>query len=130
MASPTSRTLEHMRERGYLAQVVEKWNPFAKIRQDLFGCIDIVAVREVRTHGFAIVSPGQTIGIQATSTGNIGARVKKSIALPGLLTWLLAGNHFWVCGWSKSDRKYRPHWTKIVESNGACVVRKETEGPS
>ena len=38
--TPTQRTLKHMRERGYTCQVVEHWNPFARIRQDLYGFID------------------------------------------------------------------------------------------
>jgi len=38
-ASPTQRTLKKLRDEVYLAQVVEKWNAFAKIRQDLFGII-------------------------------------------------------------------------------------------
>jgi hypothetical protein len=35
--SPTARSLAHLRELGYKARVVEKWNPWAKVRQDLFG---------------------------------------------------------------------------------------------
>lgn len=28
--SPTVRTLQHLRRLGYFAQVVERWNPFAR----------------------------------------------------------------------------------------------------
>jgi hypothetical protein len=31
--SPTARSLQHLKALGYHAKVVEKWNPFAKIRQ-------------------------------------------------------------------------------------------------
>jgi hypothetical protein len=42
--SPTARSLAHLKALGYQAKVVEKWNPFAKIRQDLFGA-DILALK-------------------------------------------------------------------------------------
>ena len=32
--TPTARTLHHLRKLGYRAAIVEKWNPFAKVRQD------------------------------------------------------------------------------------------------
>jgi hypothetical protein len=45
MSSPTQRTLQHLRAAGFpLVQVVERWNPHARIRQDLYGCIDVLAV--------------------------------------------------------------------------------------
>lgn len=64
--SPTSRSLAELRKRGYLAAVVEKFNIFAKIRQDLFGFIDILAIRR-----------GEIVGVQATSSSNVSSRVKK-----------------------------------------------------
>jgi hypothetical protein len=44
MSSPTARSLELLRELGYTAKVVEHWNQYAKIRQDLFG-VDILALK-------------------------------------------------------------------------------------
>jgi len=32
--TPTARSLQHLKSLGYAAKIVEKWNPFAKIRQD------------------------------------------------------------------------------------------------
>jgi hypothetical protein len=94
--SPTQRTLKHMRELGCpLVAVVEKWNPHARIRQDLFGVIDIVA----------ITAEGETIGIQACAGagGDVAARVRKiaeSDALPALLHahWRVV-----VHGWRKNS---------------------------
>ncbi len=34
--SPTARSLAHLKTLGYQALMVEKWNPFGKIRQDVF----------------------------------------------------------------------------------------------
>ena len=64
--SPTQRSLAEMRKRGYLCAVVEHWNPFAKIRQDLYGFIDIICIGE-----------DETIGVQSTSYSNVSARVSK-----------------------------------------------------
>jgi len=66
--SPTQRTLEHMRELGYLCQVVEKWNPHAMIRQDLFGFIDVLCIKE-----------GNIIGVQACSGGDVSTRIAKIV---------------------------------------------------
>jgi hypothetical protein len=64
--SPTQRTLKHMRELGYKAQVVEKWNAFARIRQDLFGIVDVLCVKN-----------GETVGVQCTSGSNLASRIQK-----------------------------------------------------
>ncbi len=78
--SPTQRSLKHLRALGYQAQVVEKWNAFAKIRIDLFGCIDIVAIR-----------PGvPVLGVQCTSHPNLASRVSKSLILGQM--WLSTGH--------------------------------------
>ena len=72
--SPVQRTLKLLRKRGYMAAVVERWNAFARIRQDLFGVIDVLAVGN-----------GQTVAVQTTSSSNVASRVAKlsaSEALP------------------------------------------------
>ena len=45
MTSPTQRTLEYLRARGWSAWVVEKWIPRTKQRIDLFGFGDILAFK-------------------------------------------------------------------------------------
>jgi hypothetical protein len=66
--SPTQRSLAYMREQGYLCQVVEHWNPFAHIRQDLYGFIDVLCVK-----GEDIV------GVQACSATDSSKRVTKIV---------------------------------------------------
>lgn len=95
MASPTQRTLKSLRDDGYTAEVVEKWNAFARIRQDLFGIIDIVAVKP----GIAGV-----LGVQTTSYSNVSARIKKALENKILPIWVGAGNRFVVHGWKKGLR--------------------------
>ena len=95
--SPTQRSLALLRERGYLVAVVERWNPHAKIRQDLFGCLDLVALGE-----------GQTLGVQTTSggNGNVAERIRKihsSEAYPRLQA---AGWQLIVHGWRKRKGRW------------------------
>ena len=65
--SPTQLTLKKLKSEGYTTvQIVERWNAFARVRQDLFNIIDVLAVKD-----------GVTIGIQVTSKSNMSARMKK-----------------------------------------------------
>lgn len=128
VTSPTQRTLAECRKLGWVAQVVEKWNPHARIRQDLFGCIDIVAVTPKDDRMF-----GRTIGIQACAGSSSAARVKKAMAEPRLKAWLDAGNFFEVWAWRKvGPRGKRKVWeVRItqVEScyNGELVADRKLE---
>ena len=67
--SPTQRTLKRMRDSGdyVLVEVVEHWNPWGRVRKDLFGIIDIL--------GISIT--GETHALHATSYSNGNARIKK-----------------------------------------------------
>lgn len=89
--TPTQRALADARELGMQAQVVERWNAYAKVRIDLFDCIDIVAVHE----GVGV------LGIQACAGASHAARRDKAIASERLLRWLGAGGRFEVWSYSK-----------------------------
>lgn len=80
-----------MRDEGYTVEVVERWNAFAKIRQDLFGFVDLVAVRDSKTYG-----------IQTTSYSNISARVNKINDSPIYPRLKEAGWDIQVWGWKKN----------------------------
>jgi hypothetical protein len=88
--SPTQRSLEKLRAEGYLCQIVERWNPHARIRQDLFGIGDILAIKE-----------GETLLVQTTSRGNVAARVTKIQESEHLDKILAAGWKITVHGWGK-----------------------------
>ena len=90
--SPTSRTLDLLREQGYAVAVVEKWNPHARIRQDLFGFIDILALKRE-----------ETLAVQATSSG-VSARVKKIMESEYLPRVREAGWRIQVWGWTKNSK--------------------------
>lgn len=90
MTTPTQRSLKLLRERGYHASVVEKWNMHAKIRQDLWGFVDILAIRD-----------GEILGVQTTSGAHVAERIKKIAASPLIATVLSAGVKVVVHGWDK-----------------------------
>ena len=100
MSSPTQRSLAHLRKLGYRVAVVERWNAFARIRQDLFGVLDLLAVKD-----------GEILGVQTTSGSNVAARIAKiaeSDAVPDLRR---AGMRLEVHGW----RKLKAGWQVRVE---------------
>ena len=70
MTSPTQRSLAHLRALGYRVAIVERWNPFARIRQDLFGVLDLLAVKD-----------GEILGVQVTSGSNVAARISTRSAV-------------------------------------------------
>lgn len=121
MTSPTQRSIALQKKRGCFVQVVEKWNPFAKIRQDLFGCIDLVSV------GF-----GGILGIQACARSSVAARLEKSMQQPPLKEWLACGGRFAVQGWGKIG-KGRKTWKcreifVLLNSDGTfSTLEHETE---
>lgn len=100
--SPTQLSLAKLKKEGYHAQVVEKWNPFARIRQDLFGAIDILCCKDTETG---------VLGVQTTSTPNMSARLEKAKQLPAIRSFVQAGNRFVVWGWAKrGPRGKRKVW--------------------
>jgi hypothetical protein len=88
--APTIKTLELLTQEGWYRQGVQYWNPFAHIFQDLFGCIDIIAVHP-EVEG--------VLGIQVTTAVNKNSRLRKAIQQKELYAWLRSGNYFVVAGW-------------------------------
>ena len=105
MGSPTQRSLKRARDAGYVASVVEKWNPHSRTRHDLFGVIDLIELRE---HSI--------VGVQVTSRSNVSARLAKAKAEPRLVAWLRCGGRFEVHGWGKMQQNNRKLWrVRVVE---------------
>lgn len=88
--TPTERSLRKLRADGYLAEVVERFNAFAKVRNDLYGIGDVLAIK-----------PGAVLLVQATSRSNVSARVFKLRGHENLLPVLRAGIRVEVWGWAR-----------------------------
>jgi hypothetical protein len=89
--SPTQRSLKLMRDQGYLCAIVEHWNAFARIRQDLYGFVDVLCIKD-----------GKTIAVQTTSYSNVSARIKKIQGLESYPIVKSAGWEIVVHGWRKN----------------------------
>lgn len=99
--SPTQLTLRKLKNEGYTTvQVVEHWIPsfgnraFGN-RRDLFGCWDVLAVKD-----------GHTVAIQVTSKSNISARVKKISDNEHISNLRLANWTLLVHGWWKDGHRW------------------------
>jgi hypothetical protein len=83
--SNVQRSLAHMRALGYTCATVERWNPHAMIRQDLFGGIDLLCLPpSMASHkGEGIV------GIQCCSDngGAVEEHRRKLLGLPAIRLW-------------------------------------------
>ena len=104
--SPTARSLAQLRKYGWTPAVVEKFNPGARVRQDLFGFLDVVCLRQG--------VPG-LLGIQVTTTGHMADRFTKMTSdavIDRVRLWLDAGNQVEIHGWAKrGPRGKRKTWT-------------------
>ena len=110
--SPTQRSLKRARDAGYVAQVVERWNPHSRTRHDLFGVIDVIELRE-----------SDIVGVQVTSRSNMSSRIAKAQAEPRLRTWLACGGRFEVHGWAKVKVGKRQLWrVRVVELRNADIT--------
>lgn len=89
--TPTTRSLKHMREQGYICEKTEHWNHFANRRQDLFDVIDILCVK-----------PNEMVGVQTTSYAAMSARKKKIKESEKAAAWLLSGAKILLHGWRKN----------------------------
>ncbi len=74
--------------------ITEKWNPFAKIRQDLFGFADLLAIK-----------PGEILAVQTTTAGHFADHRRKIITEPRHQSWLQAGGKIQLHGWNKTQVK-------------------------
>lgn len=118
--SPTQRTRDWLKKRGITSQIVERWNSFARVHQDLFGFGDIVAVHT------------RIIAIQVTSGDHVSHRIQKIYDEPRAREWLAAGGLIEVHGWRKCGaRGNRKTWSLrrvAIECDGTgALVAREVE---
>lgn len=99
--SPTQRSRAYCKKQGWLSAIVEHWNPHAMIRQDAFGCVDML-----------VIAGGELLCVQATASGVADRMTKireeRADALVGLSA--VPGVFVEVWGW----RKYSPRGVKVV----------------
>ena len=91
MSSPTQRSKAKLQREGYTVAITERWNSFTRTRQDLFGFIDLIALRG-----------NETLAVQTTSGSNVSARIDKIKSLQSARVWLESNSRrIVVHGWRK-----------------------------
>jgi hypothetical protein len=93
--SPTQLSLKKLRADGYLVAITEKWNHFCKIRQDMWGIIDLLAIKE-----------NEILAVQTTSASNMSARAKKIADSENIGMIRKSGIKVHIHGWVKTGRKW------------------------
>jgi hypothetical protein len=102
-------------------EITERWNPFAKVRKDLYGFVDILCCRG-----------DEIIAVQTTSGSNVSARFEKLRYLPSVVHWLSAPTRkIEIHGWAVRGEGKRKLWTcRTVElalnETNAVVMRITT----
>lgn len=90
--TPTQRSLELLRSRGYTVAVVERSSNFRGVfrRHDLWNIGDLLAIR-----------PNEVMLVQVTSGSNVSARIKKIADSEYIGAIRESGMLVYVHGWAK-----------------------------
>ena len=100
--TPTQRSLAKLKAEGWFCAITEHYNPWARIRQDLFGFIDILCLKG-----------DVTLAVQTTTGDNVAARLAKIGQCQAARLWLESPTRrIAVHGWAKRGaRGKRKQWT-------------------
>lgn len=97
--SPTQRSLELLRGRGYRVDIVERRIARGFVTKDLFGFIDILAIKG-----------GEVLAVQTTTSAHLAARITKmeSDELAGAMADVRAlGWTIHAHGWAKRKGRWQ-----------------------
>jgi hypothetical protein len=117
--SPTQLSLRYLRKQGYRAEVVEHWNAYAHVRQDLFGAFDILALGK-------FAQKWSVIAIQTTGATNLSTRREKLSheASEAVSECILSGVVCLIHGWKKLGRIWTLKCEQLfLERNGLIYSR-------
>ncbi|MGC8519278.1 MAG: hypothetical protein ACP5P4_12245 [Steroidobacteraceae bacterium] len=93
--TPSARSVRLLEAEGFTVDTVERWIPGARIRRDLFGMFDLIAVRNATT-----------LAVQVTTSDHLANRRRKVAASPFLERIRAAGWQIELHGWRKSGRRW------------------------
>lgn len=100
--TPTQRARDFCKKQGWIVGKADRWNPYAKVTNDLFGFIDLIVLDGLG---------GGPLGVQVTSGSNHAARVTKIRAEPRHEAWLRSPARIEVWSFSKKgERGKRKLW--------------------
>lgn len=101
------RSMRYLRSIGMRVGCTEYWNPHVKIRQDLFGFIDLIALSMSTDH-----LDGQICAIQVVNT-HLPEHIAKIKSSDAARNWIACGGGIEVHNWKhvcKNGRGTRKVW--------------------
>lgn len=99
--SPLARSMAFHKAKGHYVSKTERYNPFSKRLNDLYGFIDMVVMDDQMG----------LLGVQVTTTKNMNARLAKIRSIPESTVWLNKGLRIQVEGWAlQGPRGGRKTW--------------------
>jgi hypothetical protein len=101
------RTMGWLRDLGFTVGKTEQWLAFAKIRRDLFGFADVVAMKE-GTEGI--------LAVQTTHENFLDEHKKLMRTMKTVKLWLRCSNRILLVGWNKfwNAKGTRKRWAPVV----------------
>ena len=93
--TPSARSVRLLKAQGYAVDTVERWIPGARIRRDLFGMFDLLAIRD-----------SSTLAVQVTTADHMAHRRRKLASSLLLARCKAAGWQIELHGWRKSGRRW------------------------
>jgi hypothetical protein len=122
MTTRLQRTTEVLRQHGLKYWKVEYWNPWAKIKVDLFNIIDL------------LVLDGGILGIQVCGS-DFSSHVNKirDDEKENTLEWLRSGGKLQIWGWRKLKKKrggkamqWKPRVADVMLVNDEIYIEERT----
>jgi len=96
--SALQRSMDILRQEGYTVDKAEHWNAFARIRKDLFGFIDVMAVGHC-----------EIVAVQVTK-GMLPGHIEKLCKLKTAVKWLEVGGKIVIHHWREIGPKGKKYW--------------------
>jgi hypothetical protein len=124
----TSHSVDHLRALGYHVEFVERWIPGdirsgfcggPGIKKDLFGIMDLLAVR-----------PGEVLGVQVGSLNGHAAHRVKILGEARTWDWIASGSRLMIHSWDavapsgRSLRKWKLTEEEILPDHLGLDVEK------
>ena len=107
------RSKKLLEDQGFKVAIVERWNQWAHIRQDLFNMCDLIGIRWDRKGVTGVQCCGEDVQphIQKLLEGYTDAKGRAVPPNIYLKVWLSAGNPFFIWAWRKrGERGRRKTW--------------------
>jgi hypothetical protein len=121
MRSTSARTMKWLRDRGFLADNVERYNAYTKRRNDWCQFADIIAIHEEHKVWF----------VQTTSGTNHASHFNQMVRNEKVLKTMKCGGKVILISWSKRGKKgKRKLWTpRIVQLEESDMIREDFDKP-